>query len=31
MIGAFINIVVRSKALEGMAQNITLALKGKEI
>ncbi|WP_051418458.1 YfcC family protein [Mesoplasma seiffertii] len=31
MIGAFINVVVRSKALEGMAQNITLALKGKEI
>ncbi|WP_051350836.1 hypothetical protein [[Acholeplasma] multilocale] len=31
MIGAFINIVVKSKALEGMAQNITVALKGKEI
>ncbi|AUF83915.1 YfcC family protein [Mesoplasma syrphidae] len=31
MIGAFINVVVRSKALEGMAQNITLTLKGKEI
>ncbi|WP_051636000.1 YfcC family protein [Mesoplasma photuris] len=31
MIGAFITVVISTKALEGMAQRITMKLKGKEI